>query len=105
MAQPNGAIWPMTPFLRGVRLCREAQHAQEDSMPKTQASLDRTQLTIETVEHEIRILRDRYDVCEQGMALDSVSLSFYREMIYLHEELLADWRILSAQSACPLGST
>jgi SMC interacting uncharacterized protein involved in chromosome segregation len=80
-----------------VMLCKEAQPAPEDSMQRTRARLDRTQIAIETVEREIRTLREHQDACQRGMALDSASLSFYREMISLQEELLTDWRMLSTQ--------
>jgi hypothetical protein len=58
-----------------------------------------------SVEGEIRTLIKCRDACERGRAVDSANLSFYREMISLQEELLADWRVLSARDARTLSRT
>jgi hypothetical protein len=74
-------------------------------MTQTLPTLAHTQLAIEAAEREICALRERLDLCLRGMAPDSAGLSFYREMISLQEELLMDWRALSAQPERTISST
>jgi hypothetical protein len=66
---------------------------QAQPAAQNMAALAQADHAIAAAQREIGVMRERLDAWEHGAALDTASPQHYRDMIALHEELLAEWRI------------